>query len=36
MLRRVYDIILYAHITVTSPERKDENDDVMSICNTFL
>jgi hypothetical protein len=36
MLRRVYDIILYAHITLTSPERKDENDDVMLIYSTFL
>jgi hypothetical protein len=35
-LRQVYDILIYIHITITSPERKDENDDVMLNCGTFL
>ena len=36
LLRRVYDIFIYTHIIITSPESKYENDDVMMICNTFL
>jgi len=36
LLRRVYDILNYTHINITSPERKDENDDVMLNCGTFL
>ncbi len=29
LLRRVYDILIYAHINITSPESKYENDDVI-------
>jgi len=36
LLRRVYDILNYTHINITSPERKDENDDVMLFCYTCL
>jgi hypothetical protein len=36
LLKRVYDIFIYTHITINSPERKDENDDVKLICSTFL
>jgi hypothetical protein len=36
MLRRVYDILSHTNIIITSPEWKDENDDVMRICSTFL
>ena len=36
LLRRVYDILNYTHINITSPERKDENDDVMLFYSTFL
>jgi len=36
LLRRVYDIIIYIQITITSPENKYENDDELMICNTFL
>jgi hypothetical protein len=36
LLRRVYDIFIHAHITLTSPERKDENGGVMMKYSTFL
>jgi len=36
LLRRVYDIIIYAHIIISSPESKYENDGVLMIYNTFL
>jgi len=36
LLRRVNDIIIYTHINLTSPESKNENDDVMLIYSTFL
>jgi hypothetical protein len=32
LLRRVYDIFISIHITITSPESKNENDGVMLIC----
>ena len=36
MLRRVYDIFIHIHITISSPESKVENDDVMMFCSTCL
>jgi hypothetical protein len=36
LLKRVYDIFIYIHITVTSPESKYENDDDAIFCNSFL
>jgi len=36
LLRRVYDIIIYLHTIINSPESKYENDDVMMFCSTFL
>jgi len=36
LLRRVYDIFIHTHITITSPESNDENDDEMLIFYTFL
>jgi len=36
LLRRVYDILVYIHITFSSPESKYENDDVMVTCNSLL
>jgi hypothetical protein len=35
MLRRVYDILIFAHIIISSPESKYRNDDVM-FCKSFL
>jgi len=35
LLRRVNDILIYTHITISSPESKYENDDVM-FYNSFL
>jgi hypothetical protein len=31
LLKRVYDIFVSTYIKITSPDRKDENDDVMMI-----
>ena len=36
MLSRVYDIFIHIHITISSPESKIENDDVMMFCSTCL
>jgi hypothetical protein len=36
LLKRVYDIFIYIHIIVTSPESKYENDDDVMIYCTFL
>jgi len=35
LLKRVYDILKYIHITISSPESRYENDDVKLFC-TFL
>ncbi|MDO9341242.1 MAG: hypothetical protein Q7T72_12045 [Bacteroidales bacterium] len=35
LLKRVYDILVYTHITISSPESKYENDDV-KFYNSFL
>jgi hypothetical protein len=36
LLRRVYDILIFAHITISSPESKYENDDDVKLCMSFL
>jgi hypothetical protein len=36
LLRRVYDIFIHLHTSITSPESKYENDDVMKIYSTSL
>jgi len=35
-LRRVYDIVIYAHISISSPVGKNENDDAVMKACTFL
>jgi len=35
-LRRVYDIFIYAHISISSPGGKYENDDAVTKFCTFL
>jgi hypothetical protein len=36
MSRRVYDILIFAHIIITSPESKLRNDDDVIFCSSFL
>jgi hypothetical protein len=36
LLRRVYDILIFAHIINSSPESKHRNDDDVKFCNPFL
>jgi hypothetical protein len=36
LIRRVYDILISAHITISSPEGRYDNDDDVSFCKSFL
>jgi len=36
LLRRVYDILIYTHIIISSPESKYENDDDAIFDNSFV
>jgi hypothetical protein len=35
LLRRVYDILIFAHIIISSPESKYLNDDDVKFCKSF-
>jgi len=36
LLRRVYDILIHIHITISSPESKYENDGDVLFCKSLL
>jgi hypothetical protein len=36
LLKRVYDILIYTNITISSPESKYENDNDVTFYNSFL
>ena len=36
LIRRVYDILIFAHIIISSPESKHQNNDDVMFCKTFL
>jgi len=36
LLRRVYDISIFAHIIISSPESKQQNDDDVKFCKSLI